>query len=113
MSNKSIVEFQEPAPKKEKKPRSEKQQLNDKKLKEKFEAYHRNKKEKNDQLKAIMDEELIELELEKKVEIEKITIVDIKTKPSTFKKNNKKYPATNKKIKNQLILSQSSIQVEY
>jgi len=79
------VEEQNKKTKKEKKPRSEKQQENDKKLKEKFETYHKNKKEKNDQLKAIMDEELIKLELEKQV------IIDTKTKPS--KKKNKKLSA--------------------
>lgn len=40
-----------------------------------------------------MDEELIKLELEKELELEKKTIDDIKKKPSTYKKKNKKFPA--------------------
>ena len=108
MSNLSIVEFQEPAPKKEKKPRSEKQQVNDKKLKEKFETYHKNKKEKNDQLKAILDEELIKLELEEKLELERKAIDDIKKKPSTYKKKNKKFPAADDDAKIEPIIHHSS-----
>lgn len=38
------VEEQNKKTKKERKPRSEKQQENDKKLKERFETYHKNKK---------------------------------------------------------------------
>jgi hypothetical protein len=102
------VEEQNKKTKKERKPRSEKQQENDKKLKEKFEAYHKVKKEKSDQLKAIMDAELIKLELEEKLELERKAIDDIKKKPSTYKKKNKKFPATDDDVKIESIIHHSS-----
>ena len=80
MSNKSIVDVQEQAPQKEKKPRSEKQQLNDKKLKEKFETYHKNKREE----RTIIAEQLSDTK----------DVIESNKKPSTYKKNNKKFPAT-------------------
>ena len=81
MSNNPIVEFAEPVIKKEKKVRSEKQQANDKKLKEKFETYHKNKREE----RTIKVEQLIVTS----------DVIESNKKPSTYKKNNKKFPATN------------------
>ena len=81
MSNNPIIEFAEPVLKKEKKPRSEKQQANDKKLKEKFETYHKVKRE------------------EQTIIVEQLTVtsdvIESNKKPLTYKKNNKKFPATN------------------
>ena len=55
---------------KEKKPRSEKQQANDKKLKDKFKSYHETKKNKADMLNTVIKE--IEIESDTELMINKI-----------------------------------------
>jgi len=55
---------------KEKKPRSEKQQANDKKLKDKFKSYHETKKVKAEVLNTVIKE--IEIESDTKLMINKI-----------------------------------------
>jgi len=55
---------------KEKKPRSEKQQANDKKLKDKFKSYHENKKVKADVLNKVIKE--IEIDSDTELLINKI-----------------------------------------